>query len=195
MVAGGSLKLGMKFEGLAKGFPVLEDLLAGIAVLLEPADGSNGPIVRTDAVGRMPMEAGSAPQAQLEALVGSPLDALGIGIADVGTYATEIHNPEITEPQGGGDVPDRNYKMLAGLGVVHGELEKADIAGFARAHGLPGFSPTRAHRERGAMASSCSDAHAGRRSAPNDGDREGVVVPRPSHTAVGRRLGDPRSLM
>jgi glycine/sarcosine/betaine reductase complex component C subunit beta len=147
VVAGGSLgKLGMKFEGaLAKGFPVLEDVLAGMAVLLEPADGSNGPIVRTDAVGRMPVEAGSAPQAQLEALVGAPLDELGIAIGDVSTYATEIHNPEITEPQGGGDVPDRNYKMLAGLGVVRGELERDAIAGFAREHGLPGFSPTQGH--------------------------------------------------
>ena len=104
IVAGGSLgKLGMKFEGaLAKGFPVLEDVLAGMAVLLEPADGSNGPVVRPDAVGRMPVEAGAAPQAQLEALVGRPLDALGLRLTDVGTYATEIHNPEITEPQGGG---------------------------------------------------------------------------------------------
>jgi betaine reductase len=147
VVAGGSMgKLGMKFEGaLARGFPVLEDVLAGMAVLLEPADGSSGPVVRPDAVGRMPVEAGTAPQAQLEALVGSPLDAMGIGIADVGTYATEIHNPEITEPQGGGDVPDRNYKMLAGLGVVRGELERSDIGGFARAHGMPGFSPTQGH--------------------------------------------------
>jgi len=147
VVAGGSLgKLGMKFEGaLAKGFPVLEDVLAGMAVMLERADGSNGPVVRTDAVGRMPVDAGSAPQAQLEALVGVPLDQLGAGITDVGTYATEIHNPEITEPQGGGDVADRNYKMLAGLGVVRGELERSDIAGFARAHGLPGFSPTQGH--------------------------------------------------
>ena len=107
---------------LAKGFPVLEDVLAGMAVLLEPADGSNGPIVRTDAVGRMPVEAGSAPQAQLEALVGAPLDAMGSASPTWTSYATEIHNPEITEPQGGGDVPDRNYKMLAGLGVVRGEL-------------------------------------------------------------------------
>ncbi|MGZ8580883.1 MAG: DUF5940 domain-containing protein [Actinomycetota bacterium] len=147
VVAGGSMgKLGMKFEGaLAKGFPVIEDVLAGMAVLLEPADGSNGPVVRTDAVGRMPVDAGSAPQAQLEALVGAPLDAMGIGIDDVDTFATEIHNPEITEPQGGGDVADRNYKMLAGLGVVRGELERSDIAGFARAHGLPGFSPTQGH--------------------------------------------------
>lgn len=147
VVAGGSMgKLGMKFEGaLAKGFPVIEDVLAGMAVLLEPADGSNGPIVRTDAVGRMPVEAGSAPQAQLEALVGAPLDAMGVGIADVDVYATEIHNPEITEPQGGGDVPDRNYKMLAGLGVVRGELDRADIPSFARARGMPGFAPTQGH--------------------------------------------------
>jgi glycine/sarcosine/betaine reductase complex component C subunit beta len=147
VVAGGSMgKLGMKFEGaLSKGFPVIEDVLAGMAVLLEPTDGSNGPVVRTDAVGRMPVQAGSAPQAQLEALVGAPLDAMGLGIGDVDVYATEIHNPEITEPQGGGDVADRNYKMLAGLGVVRGELERADIAGFARAHGLPGYSPTQGH--------------------------------------------------
>jgi hypothetical protein len=147
VVAGGSLgKLGMKFEGaLAKGFPILEDVLAGTAILMTAADGSNGPVVRTDAVGRMPVAAGSAPQAQLEALVGSPLDALGLKIGDVGTYATEIHNPEITEPQGGGDVADRNYKMLAGLGVVHGELQREDISGFARAHGMPGFAPTQGH--------------------------------------------------
>ena len=147
VVAGGSLgKLGMKFEGaLSKGFPVIEDVLAGMAVLLEPADGSNGPIVRADAIGRMPVEAGSAPQAQLEALVGAPLDAMGLKIGDVDRYATEIHNPEITEPQGGGDVADRNYKMLAGLGVVRGEMERADITSFSRAHGMPGFSPTQGH--------------------------------------------------
>lgn len=147
VVAGGSMgKLGMKFEGaLSKGFPIIEDVLAGMAVVLEPADGSNGPIVRTDAVGRMPVDAGAAPQAQLAALVGAPLDAIGIGIEDVDVYATEIHNPEITEPQGGGDVADRNYKMLAGLGVVRGELGRADIEGFSFARGMPGFAPTQGH--------------------------------------------------
>jgi len=147
VVAGGSMgKLGMKFEGaLSKGFPIIEDVLAGMAVLVELADGSNGPVVRADAIGRLPVEAGSAPQAQLEALVGAPLDAMGLKIGDVDRYATEIHNPEITEPQGGGDVADRNYKMLAGLGVVRGEMERADIAAFSRAHGMPGFSPTQGH--------------------------------------------------
>ncbi len=147
VVAGGSLgKLGMKFEGaLAKGYPILEDVLAGMAVVVEPADGSNGPVLRTDAVGRMPIEAGETPQAQLGALVGGPLDALGVGIEAVGVYATELHNPEITEPQGGGDVADRNYKMLAGLGVVRGELTRDDIPNFARRHGLPGYVPTQGH--------------------------------------------------
>jgi hypothetical protein len=147
VLAGGSLaKLGMKFEGaLAKGFPIIEDVLAGMAVLLEVADGSNGPVLRTDAIGRMPVGAGAAPQAQLEALIGAPLNAMGIGLTDIDTYATEIHNPEITEPQGGGDVADRNYRMLAGLGVVRGELVRDDIPDFARSHGLPGFSPTQGH--------------------------------------------------
>jgi glycine/sarcosine/betaine reductase complex component C subunit beta len=147
VLAGGSLaKLGMKFEGaLSAGFPILEDVLAGIAILIEPADGSSGPTIRADAVGRMPVGAGAAPQAQLTSLVGDPLDALGITIADVGTYATEIHNPEVTEPQGGGDVADRNYRMLAGLGVVRGELERSAIPTFARTHGMPGFAPTQGH--------------------------------------------------
>jgi len=145
VLAGGSLgKLGMKFEGaLAKGAPILEDVLAGMAVLLT-VDGE-GPILRTDAIGEIPVRAGGSPQAQLEALVGAPLDALGIAVTDVDVYATEIHNPEITEPQGGGDVPDRNYRMLAGLGVIRGDLTKADIGSFARTYGLPGFSPTQGH--------------------------------------------------
>jgi len=146
VLAGGSLgKLGMKFEGaLAKGVPILEDVLAGMAILLT-SNANDGPVLRTDAIGGIPVRAGGSAQAQLEALVGGPLDALGIGITDVDVYATEIHNPEITEPQGGGDVPDRNYRMLAGLGVVRGELTKEDIGSFARTHGLPGFSSTQGH--------------------------------------------------
>jgi len=147
VVAGGSLgKLGMKFEGaLANGVPILEDVLAGMAILLTPSDRAEGPVVRTEGVGRITVAAGGTPQAQWQALIGTSLDALGIGIADVDVYATELHDPEITEPQGGGDVPDRNYRMIAGLGVVRGELERADIPSFARAHGLPGFSSTQGH--------------------------------------------------
>ena len=147
VVAGGSLgKLGMKFEGaLSSGFPILEDVLAGAAILL----GARRRVERSGRAYRRrrsdARRSRRAPQAQLEALVGAPLDALGLKVGDVGRYATEIHNPEITEPQGGGDVADRNYRMLAGLGVVRGELAREDIAGFARAHGMPGFAPTQGH--------------------------------------------------
>jgi len=35
--------------------------------------------------------------------------------------------------------------MLAGLGVVRGDLTKEELLPFVRSHGLPGFSPTQGH--------------------------------------------------
>jgi betaine reductase len=149
VVAGGALaKLGMKFEGaLEHGMPILEDVLAATAILVGPADDgpAHAPRIRLDAVGRHRVVAGSSQQALLEDIVGRPLDAMGRSVADVDVYATELHNPEITEAAGGGDVPDRNYRMLAGLGVVRGELTRDAMPAFVRAHGLPGFSPTQGH--------------------------------------------------
>jgi len=149
VVAGGSVpKLGMKFlGGLEYDLPVLEDVLAGMAILVGPAaDAPAGsPVVRLDAVGRHRVGAGSDQQALLQDLVGAPLDAMGRGLRDIDRYATELHNPEITEPAGGGDVPARNYRMIAGLGVVRGEFRREDLDGFGREHGLPGFSPTQGH--------------------------------------------------
>jgi hypothetical protein len=147
VVAGGALaKLGMKFEGaLEHDIPVLEDVLASMAVLVGCADEGGGPVIRMDAVGRHRVAAGSSQQALLEDIVGIPLATMGRAIADVDTYATELHNPEITESSGGGDVPDRNYRMLAGLGVVRGDLTKDEMLPFVRSHGLPGFSPTQGH--------------------------------------------------
>jgi betaine reductase len=146
VVAGGSLaKLGMKFQGaLDHGVPVLEDVLAGMAVLVGPA-GDSAPVLRLDAVGRHQIGSGSSQQALLTDIVVRPLEKLGRKITDVQRYSTELHDPEITEPAGGGDVADRNYRMLAGLAVMRGELGKEEIPGFAREHGLPGFSPTQGH--------------------------------------------------
>jgi glycine/sarcosine/betaine reductase complex component C subunit beta len=146
VVAGGSVaKLGMKFLGaIESGAPILEDILASMAVVIGPA-ARGLPVLRMDAVGRHRVGAGSSQQRLLEDIVGAPLDAMGRRLDEIDVYATELHNPEITEPAGGGDVPGRNYRMLAGLGVVRGELERDDIEGFARAHGLPGFSPTQGH--------------------------------------------------
>ena len=146
VVAGGSLaKLGMKFAGaLRHGVPLLEDVLAGVAILVgRPGEGAAQ--VRLDAVGRHRVSSGSAQQAVLEDLVVEPLERLGRRILDVDRYATELHDPEIAEPAGAGNVPSRNYKLIGALAVKRGELARDELEGFERSHGLPGFSPTQGH--------------------------------------------------
>jgi hypothetical protein len=146
VVAGGSLaKLGMKFAGaLRHDVPVLEDVLAGLAVLVGPA-GDGAATLRLDAVGRHKVGSGSAQQAVLEDLVVEPLERLGRKITDVERFATELHDPEITEPAGAGNVPQRNYRLIGALAVKRGELPREELASFEREHGLPGFSPTQGH--------------------------------------------------
>src|SRR5262249_294580 len=146
IVAGGSLpKLGMKFLGaLSHGAPVLEDVLAGMAILVGRGDGTS-PVIRTDAVGRHRVGSGSSQEALLTDLVVRPLESLGRRIDDIDRYATELHDPAITTPPGGGDVPGRNYRMIAALGVMRGELPREVLPRFSREHGLPGFAPTQGH--------------------------------------------------
>jgi glycine/sarcosine/betaine reductase complex component C subunit beta len=146
VVAGGSLaKLGMKSSGaLQNGVPVLEDVLAGLAILVGPP-GDGAPGLRLDAVGRHRVGSGSAQQAVLEDLVVRPLEKVGRGILDVDRYATELHDPEITEPAGAGNVPSRNYRLIGALAVKRGELAREALDGFERERGLPGFSPTQGH--------------------------------------------------
>jgi glycine/sarcosine/betaine reductase complex component C subunit beta len=146
VVGGGALaKLGMKYRGhLRHGQPILEDTLVGVALLVESDDGRS-PRLRLDAIGRHTVAAGSSHKAILEALVRDPLRALGWAFRDVDKYATELHNPELTEPSGSGDVPQLNYKLIGGLAALAREIAPADVSGFARAHGLPGFSPTQGH--------------------------------------------------
>jgi betaine reductase len=146
VVGGGSLaKLGMKFRGhLAKDMPVLEDCLASIAVLVGPPDGDN-PRLRLDVVGRHTVASGGSARAIYEALLVEPFARAGLRILDVDRYAVELHNPEITEPAGSGNVPKTNYRTIASLGVLLGQLERADIDTFERRHGMPGFSPTQGH--------------------------------------------------
>jgi betaine reductase len=146
VVAGGSLaKLGMKFAGaLRHDVPLLEDVLAGLAIIVGPP-GNGAPLLRLDAVGRHKVGSGSAQQAVLEDLVVEPLERLGRKITDVERIATELHDPEITEPAGAGNVPQRNYKLIGALAVKRGELPREELDSFERAHGLPGFSPTQGH--------------------------------------------------
>jgi betaine reductase len=144
VVAGGSLaKLGMKLLGaLRRGVPILEDVLAGMAVLVGRGEGAR---IRLDAVGRHRVGSGSSQQALLEDVVARPLEQLGIGFMDVDRYATELHDPEITEPAGGGDVASRNYRLLGGLAALRGDISAEEVGAFARLKGMPGFAPTQGH--------------------------------------------------
>jgi betaine reductase len=156
VVAGGSLaKLGMKYRShVAKSMPILEDVLAGIALLVE-RDGA-GPRIRLDTLGLHSVATGSSQQAVVEALVMGPLGKAGYRLVDVDRYATEMHNPEVTEPAGSGDVPTGNYRLIAALGVMRGDLPRDGIKDFIARHGMPGYAPTQGH-----IASAvCYTAHA-----------------------------------
>ena len=146
VVGGASLaKLGMKFQGhLKHEMPVLEDVLVGVAMLLDADDGVS-PVLRLDAIGKHPVAAGSSQQAILEHLVSEPLSRAGLQFSDVDRFATELHDPDITEPSGSGDVAMRNYRLLAGLAAISGEIDRSDRDDFVRTRGLPGFSPTQGH--------------------------------------------------
>ena len=48
-------------------------------------------------------------------------------------------------PAGAGNVPEANYKMIAALSVMKGQIERADIPKFVAERGMPGFVPTQGH--------------------------------------------------
>ena len=146
VVAGCSLaKLGMKYEcHLSLDQPVLEDVLAGMAVLVGEDDGVS-PRLRLDSVGRHSVGAGPSQQAIFKCLVSQPLERLGLRYQDIDKYATELHNPELTEPSGSGNVPLLNYRLIAGMATLEEQLDKSDIPRFVERHGMPGFAPTQGH--------------------------------------------------
>jgi betaine reductase len=146
VVAGGSLaKLGMKYRAhVAKQMPILEDVLAGVAILVERGTDAD-PVVRLDTLGLHTIATGSSQQAVVEALVMGPLAKAGCRLSDVDRYATEMHNPEVTEPAGSGDVPAGNYRLIAALGALRGELAREAMHDFIAAHGIPGYAPTQGH--------------------------------------------------
>jgi glycine/sarcosine/betaine reductase complex component C subunit beta len=146
VVAGGSVpKLGMKFQGALKhGIPVLEDVLGGTAALVEADDGES-PRIRVDGIGRHRVGDGGSMPKIMEALAIEPLVRLGLSVNDVDDFATELHNPEVTEPQGSGNVPERNYRTIAALAARAGHITKDDVDEFVARRGMPGFAPTQGH--------------------------------------------------
>ncbi len=146
VVGGGSMaKLGMKaYFHLEKGVPVLEDVLGGLAFFLTKNSG-DGPRVNLEISGRHVMGKPSTPQGLAEALVRDPLARARRKLTSVDKYAVELHNPEIMLPAGAGDVAAANYRMLAALAVMGGEIEREEIPGFIKTHGMRGFAPTQGH--------------------------------------------------
>ncbi len=135
----------MKFQGHLKNrIPILEDVLGGIAIWVGRDDGRS-PRIRLESVGRHEVKAASSNQAILEALVARPLERMGRRMTEVDLFGTELHNPEITIPQGNGDIPLRNYRMLASLAALRGEIEASALEAFVERHGVPGFAPTQGH--------------------------------------------------
>ncbi len=146
LVAGGSFaKLGMKFQGhLRSDMPILEDVLAGIAIWVGQDDGKS-PVIRLDSIGKQEIGSGSAQQAILEKIVIEPLDRLGLKLTDIDKYATEMQNPELTEPQGSGNVPRINYRIIGSFAVMRHEIERDALNNFVETHGMLGFAPTQGH--------------------------------------------------
>lgn len=146
VVAGGSTaKLGMNGKDhIKKGLPIIEDMVAGFAVIISENDGVS-PIVRNDISGRHTVGTGSSPQAVITSLVTNPLDNANLKITDIDKYSVEMQNPDITKPAGAGDVPEANYKMIAALGVKRGDLEKKDLLTFMKDYGFKGWAPTQGH--------------------------------------------------
>ena len=146
VVAGGSLpKLGMKFRGhLQAGYPILEDVVVGVAIDLAADDGFS-PIIRLDCSAFHRLGQGSAAHQMADALSAGPLYAHNMRLSDVDRYAVELHNPDITEPAGSGNVPFNNYQILAAIAAKKGEITREQMPEFVTAHGMPGFSPTQGH--------------------------------------------------
>jgi len=146
VLAGGTTaKLAMNAKKhIAGGLPVLEDVLAAFAVLVEQGE-ENGLVIRIDAVGTHTIGAGAAPQAVVGKLVADPLKKAGFAFSDIDVYAPELHNPEITGQAGAGNVTLQNLKMIAAMAVMKKEITRDDINGFIASHGVSGWAPTQGH--------------------------------------------------
>ncbi|MEG6594120.1 DUF5940 domain-containing protein, partial [Desulfovibrio sp. 1188_IL3213] len=146
VISGGSVpKLYMNArDHIKKGVVPLENCVGSFAMLLVPDDGQT-PVMRLEGIGKHTVGAGASPQAVTTALTFDPLSRVGLKLTDVDKYAPELHNAEITLPAGAGNVPEANYKMIAALAVMKGQIERGDIPKFVEQRGMPGFAHTQGH--------------------------------------------------
>ena len=148
VVAGGSLaKLGMKFQALLReGLPLLGDCLGCMAILVSRDDGTS-PILRLErgTVGVARIGASTSDEAIYRELIQKPLLALGLKMTDIDAYAPELHNAELMQHSGSGDVAHKNYRMIAAMAVLTGAIERSQMTQFVTQIGMPGFAPPQGH--------------------------------------------------
>jgi betaine reductase len=106
--------------------PILEDILAGMAILVTKDDGVS-PVMRLDSIGKHDVGAGAPQQAILSSLILKPLKRMGLKMTEIDKYSTELHNPEITLPAGAGDTPATNYNIMASLAVLDKQIDKTEM--------------------------------------------------------------------
>ena len=175
---GCTAKLGMNGKDhIKKGLPILEDCLGGFAVVISENDGVN-PEIDLNMLGRHSVGTGSAPQNVIGSLVADPLDRAGMKIPEIDKYSPEMQNPDITKPAGAGDVPLANYKMIAALAVKRGELDRKELAGFTKEHGLTGWvADPGTYPVRGSVYRICKGRHPCREDKECNDYREGKPFP------------------
>ncbi|MDD3813624.1 MAG: glycine/sarcosine/betaine reductase complex component C subunit beta [Desulfocapsaceae bacterium] len=148
VVGGGSLaKLGMKFQAfLGQNMPILDDCLASMAFLVT-ADDRKSPWIRIGqgATGAIPINASTTDEQVFLHYLLHPLHNLGLNCRQIDKYAPELHNPEIMEFSGAGDVAGKNYRKIAATAVMAGHLDKAEMKEWIKKIGMPGFAPTQGH--------------------------------------------------
>jgi len=148
VIAGGSLaKLGMKFQALLRdGMPILGDCLGCMAFLVTSDDGVS-PLLHLEpgSIGTARIGASNSDQVIYRQLILEPLQALGLSMLDIDRYAPELHNAELMEYAGSGDVAHKNYRMIAATAVLAGAIERSAMPAFIERVGMTGFAPPQGH--------------------------------------------------
>ena len=126
--------------GLNTGYAINNRWLLSVTLNHEwlASEITNSPIVAKDSVwsgsiGIAKVGASTSDEAVYRQLILEPLAALGLTMRDVDKFAPELHNAEMMEHAGSGDVAHKNYRMIAALAVLAGEIDKAEMNDFADA--------------------------------------------------------------
>ena len=116
---------------------------AGDYTLLDPQAGYTTATCYVDAMGHLDAVQLSGGTRAEEGILVKVENGTGGQRLQVSAFNGETRR--YTLPAGAGNVPEANYKMIAALSVMKGQIERADIPKFVAERGMPGFVPTQGH--------------------------------------------------